>query len=339
MARKSEGIRAVAEAAGVSVTTVSHALNGRGQVSVATRRKVEEAAARLGYAPNRFAAGLRSARTGLIGLVSEEIATTPYAGSILVGAQEAAAEQGSMVMIVDVVRDCLDSRAIDVLLAQRVDAVIFASSSHRVLAAPDRLDPLRTVLVDAQDPTRRSPSVVPDELAIGLAGTRRLLDAGHREILHVTVDEDVPAVEGRERGFRGAMQEAAGTPHVVRTTGPGDAAAGSIAVRRAIGAGVRFTAVFAFNDQMAMGVYQELAVLGRRVPDDVSVVGVDDLEIVAGALRPGLTTVALPHREMGRRAVELTAVLPAALTAPAETVRLAGRLVERASVAPIVTRS
>ncbi|RPE78062.1 MULTISPECIES: LacI family DNA-binding transcriptional regulator [unclassified Frondihabitans] len=342
MRQEKLGIRSVAEAAGVSVTTVSHALNGRGKVSDKTRIRVQRIAAELGYAPNRIASALRSSRTNLIGFVSEEIATTPYAGLILVGAQEAAAELGLMLMIINVNRDTVEDAQIDALLAQQVDGLIFASSSHRIVTLPKRFDPARTVLVDAYDPGTTSPTVVPDEVGIGVLATRHLVEAGHRRILHLTVEEDVPAVGGREEGYRQVMEAEGLECEIVRVPGPADAAAGAFAIAQARRGPDRATAVFAFNDEMAMGVYQEVVLApGITIPHDVSIVGVDDLRIVAAALRPGLTTVALPHAAMGRRAVELS-VRQFQQDAPLEASveRLPGRLVERGSVAaPAVTFS
>ncbi|ARC55933.1 HTH-type transcriptional regulator DegA [Frondihabitans sp. 762G35] len=333
MARENAGIREVAAAAGVSVTTVSHALSGRGQVSDETKRRVKAAADSLGYAPNRIARALRSQRSNLLGFVSEEIATTPYAGQILVGAQEAAAELGLMLMIVNVKRGTIDDPQIDALVAQQVDAMIYASSSHRVIRVPPKLDPARTVLVDAYDPAITSPAVVPDELGIGLLATRRLLEAGHRRIVHLTVDEDVPAVDGRERGYLEAMDEAGCPPVVVRVPGPATAGAGYTAIGRALETDGDLTGIFAFNDQMAMGVYQAVGPdRDLSIPRDLSVVGVDDLRLIADALRPGLSTVALPHAEMGRRAVELASRLPLAKPRRDQVLRLPGRLIERESI-------
>lgn len=360
MVRQSPGIRGVAELASVSVTTVSHALSGRGQVSEQTRARVIDAAARLGYTPNRIARALRARRSNVLGFVSEEIATTPYAGEILVGAQEAAAERGLLLMIVNVPRGSLEHPQIDALLGQQVDAMIFASSSHREIRTPVRLDPLRTVLLDAYDRDRLIPSVVPDEFAIGLLATTRLLDAGHRRIAHITVDEHVPAVHGRIEGYLAAIAPAGLRPLIVRVSGPADARAGSLAVRRAIALENELTGVFAFNDQMAMGVYQEVSLNPLlSIPHEVSVVGVDNLTLIADALRPGLTTVALPHAEMGRRAVEIAAQLPDVDARGAEAggvgdvnvgdmdadgtevagtdiIRLPGRLINRGSVARIL---
>ena len=329
------GIRAVAAEAGVSITTVSHALSGQGKISAQTRQRVQEAAARLGYEPNAVAQAMRFGHLNAIGFVSEEIATTPYAGKIILGAQSAAAELGAVLMIVNIPRGAVEDPQIDALLAHQVDGVVFASVSNRVLDAPARLDPERTVLVDAIDPGKPMRSVVPNEQWIGETATRRLLDAGHRRIAHITTEERGPAVDGRAEGYRAEMTAAGLEPLVVAVSGAGTTEAGARAAEIAL-RDYRPTAVFAFNDQMAMGVYQEAADRGIGIPDQLSVVGVDDLEIIAAALRPGLTTVALPHQEMGHAAVLLAA--SGRGHGVAEVTHLPGLLVERQSIAaPPVT--
>lgn len=335
------GIRDVAAEAGVSITTVSHALSGKGTVSARTRQRVEDAVERLGYAPNPIARAMRTDRRSVLGFVSEEIASTPYAGKIIVGAQAEAAEHGHVLMIVDIAADAFDDPRIDVLVQRQVDAVIFASASNRVVRTPRSLDPARTVLLDAFDPDAPVPSVVPDELDIATTAVRALMDAGHRRIVHLTVQGDGPAVRGRERGYLQAMDEAGLPSRVVRSAGTaGDTAAGYAAATAMLAEGPAPTAVFTFNDQMAMGVYQVAAEHGLHIGRDLSVVGVDDLQLIAAALRPGLTTVALPHEQMGRaavrRALAQTGALPPVDDPRGSVERLRGELVVRGSVGPVI---
>lgn len=334
---KRVGIREVAQAAGVSATTVSHALNGRGQVSPATRMRVERTAAELGYSPNRIASALRRQRTGVIGFVSDEIAVTPFAGRIVLGAQEAAAELGALLMVVNTTgKPDVEHAQIAALLAQRVDAIVCATMYHRPVRLPAQLAGVPTVLVNTFDADVPVSSVVPDEEGIGYAATRRLLEAGHRDVAHLTITAPVPAVAGRLAGFRRAAAEAGVRPRVVEVPGPtANAAAGRAAFRRAVAADPAPTGVVCFNDLMAMGVYQVAAIeLGLRVPEAFSVMGVDDLELVAAEVLPGLTTVALPHYEMGRWGLARAVELVGDRALPPVTVRMPGALVERASVAP-----
>jgi LacI family transcriptional regulator len=173
-----------------------------------------------------------------------------------------------------------------------------------------------------------------------------LVAAGHRRIAFATTTDDAPASRGREAGFRAALAAAglderrAPVEH-----GASDAIGGRSLGRLLLDRPERErpTAVFCFNDQMAMGVYQAAAALGLDVPGDCSVLGVDDLDIVAGALEPALTTIALPHREMGRwgmttlldlidHAGHVERVASSATDAPAP-LYLRCELVERGSVA------
>lgn len=334
------GIRAVARAAGVSPTTVSHTFSGSRGVRPETRDRVLRAAATLGYTPNRVAQGLRRRRTGVIGLASDRIATTPFAGRIVQGAQEVAREHDLLLMLVDSEGDReLESRQIRALAAQRVDGVLMARMSHQVVARPDGLSGLPVVLVDgAPEAGWTVDAVVPDEEEIAATAVERLVEAGHRRIAFANADDDAPAVSGRAHGFAAALDRAGlHAPAATVVSAPSDAVGGRRAGRILLDRppAERPTAVFCFNDQVAMGVYQAAAALGLVVPTDVSVIGVDDLELVSAALEPGLTTIALPHREMGRAGMQALLALIDAGAAPREpaTTRLRCELVERGSVA------
>jgi LacI family transcriptional regulator len=329
---KRVGIRDVATAAGVSVTTVSHALSGRGVVAPETRRRVEEAARTLNYAPNRIASSLRHRRTRVIGLVSDQIATTPFAGRLVLGAQVMADEHDLVLMLVDSLGDPeTEVRQIEALIAYQVDGFLYAKMFHQVVERPEALVGRPAVFVDA-DVVAPEHCVVPDEYGIGAAATRHLIEAGHRRFATLTVPEDTPAKVGRLAGIAETLKSSKLRGAAV-SLGSSTAVGGREAALRVLEGPDRPTAVVCFNDQMAMGLYQAARELDLRIPQDISVVGVDDLRIVTEALRPQLTTVALPHREMGAWAVErLVAVLDGSAPAPA-THRITCRLVERASVA------
>ncbi|MBI5161342.1 MAG: LacI family DNA-binding transcriptional regulator [Micrococcales bacterium] len=328
------GIVDVAAAAGVSATTVSHALSGQGKMSAETRERVSRIAAELGYAPNRIASALRRQRSSIIGFVSDQIAISPFAGQIVLGAQDAAAERGALLMVVTSNSDPrVEAQQLDALVAQQVDAMVYARMSHRRVAAPPQLLRQPAVLIDAYDPDSNLDSIVPDERQIGRLATDRLLAAGHRVIVHVTVDEHEPAARGRIDGYLDACAEAGIRARVIRMPGLGDARAGREALARALAEHPETTAAFAFNDPMAMGVYQAAATRGLRIPEDLSIVSVDNLEIIASQLRPALTTVRLPQYEMGRFAIaRLFELLETGERTGDRRVRLACELVERESV-------
>lgn len=334
------GIRAVARAAGVSPTTVSHTFSGSRGVRAETRERVLRAAATLGYTPNRVAQGLRRRRTGVIGFASDRIATTPFAGRIVQGAQEVASEHDLLLMLVDSEGDReLESRQFRALAAQQVDGVLVARMSHQVVARPERVGELPVALADGTPETGWAvPAVVPDEEAIAATAVDRLIGSGHRRLAFVNADDDAPAVHGRASGFRAALERAGIDPAAAMTRSEASDAVGGRRAGRILlerGPHERPTAIFCFNDQMAMGVYQAAAALGLAVPTDVSVVGVDDLELVSAALEPGLTTIALPHREMGRAGMRaLLEVIDRGSASPEPvTSRLTCELVERGSVA------
>ncbi|HWU46128.1 MAG TPA: LacI family DNA-binding transcriptional regulator [Humibacter sp.] len=303
---KRVGIRDVADAAGVSMTTVSHALSGGGVLSDRTREHVRRVARELNYAPNRLASGLRSQRSQTIGFVSDEISTTPFAGRVVLGAQDGASERDLVLMIVNTnADDALEGREIGALLQRQVDGILFARMYHQEVEVPASLAGVPTVLVDAESADKRFSSVVPDEFGAAVTATEHLIGAGHRRIGYVCNQDDILATAGRLRGFRAAMA-AHGLPVdeslIVSATpdGPG----GRRAALRILEASDAPTALFCFNDRMALGAYQAAALNGLSVPGDLSIVGVDNLEIIAADLLPGLTTVALPHYEMGRWAID-----------------------------------
>jgi len=326
-------IKDVAEAAAVSVTTVSHILNevaGK-RISPETRRRVVDAAERLGYAPNDLARGLRLQRSNTIGFVSDEIATTPFAGRIILGAQEAAAARGLLLLMLNTGGDPeLERKEIEVLLQRQVDGVLYAAMSHRVVRLPDGLGTVPTVLLDCRSDDLTVASVVPDEVQGGYTATRAVLDHGHRRVGLVNNSEAIPATGGRLAGYRRALDEAgvAFDPGLV-VTDLCDTAGGYRAARTILRRDPRPTALFCFNDRMAMGAYRAAAELGLSIPGDLSVIGFDNQELICDGVFPGLTTVALPHYEMGARAVEL--LLDKASPAPHEQLRCP--LVTRASVA------
>jgi LacI family transcriptional regulator len=339
------GIKDVAAAAGVSVTTVSHILNGveGKRASVETRQRVMRIAEELGYAPNGLARGLRLQRSQSIGFISDEVATSPNAGRIILGAQEAAAEQGVLLLLVNTGGDDeLERRGIETLLQRQVDGVLYAAMYHRVVQVPKNLRSTPSVLVDARSDDLTVPSVVPDEVQGGYTAVRHLIDHGHRRIGLMVLGEDIPARHGRTDGYRTALAEV-GVPFdpalvvaestEILGTVWGDVAAGYRAARRLLTSEQRPTALFCFNDRMAAGAYRAAAELGLSIPDDLSVVGFDNQELVSEAIYPALSTVQLPHYEMGVRAVTQLLAITGDTEGTVTQEMLPCPLVARASVA------
>lgn len=310
MSNKNVGIKDVAFAAGVSVTTVSHVLNevSYARISPETRDKVKSVAEQLGYGPNRLAQALRTQRTGMLGLVSEDIATTPHAGRIILGADEAARARGYNLMIINTSGNASpESREADVeaLLERRVDGILYATMYHRHIQVPANLGGVPAVLVDAVSTGGSVTAVVPDEEGGARAAVGSLLAAGHTRIGFLNNTDDVPATRDRLRGFRATLTEAGldGGAAPVESE-PSEVQGGYEAARRILARPGRPTGLFCYNDRMAMGAYRAAAELGLSIPGDLSVVGFDDQELIAANLHPGLTTVALPHYEMGAWATQ-----------------------------------
>lgn len=331
-------IRDVAKAAGVSVTTVSHALSEThsSRVNVRTVKHIKSVAEDLGYAPNRLASGLRNQRSQILGLVSDEITTTPFAGAMIQGAQDAASEHGHLLMVVNSGLDNeLERQEIRALQQHQVDGIIFARMFNQLVSVPDELSAVPTIVLDATTNNPGLSSVVPDEFGAGESAAELLVGAGHRRIAMINNEDDIPAAHGRLAGFRSALdRHGLELPADRLVAGHPSTAGGRAAALKLLSGTERPTALFCFNDQMAMGAYQAAGYLGLDIPADLSIVGVDNLELIADALWPGLSTMALPHYEMGRWVVHKLLNELEHPGAPRVHEKIACPLVERDSVAP-----
>jgi LacI family transcriptional regulator len=303
----------VAARAGVSQATVSLVLNdvGGSRVAEGTKARVMKAVEELGYRTNAFARTLRSGESGLIGFISDEVASSPFAGKLLKGAQELAWDTGHVILSIDTYdKSELEEAAIDMMRSYRVRGVVYASMYHRALDVPAGLQGVPTVVVNARDAAGVVPSVFPEEELGGYTATRHLIDAGHRRIGMISIqppESDLPAGIGRLAGYRRALAEAGidFDPRLVRH-GHGIIEHGLALTRELMQtAAERPTAIFCGNDRTAWGAYRALESLGLRVPDDCSIVGFDNQETLAPSLDPGLTTMELPFERMARLAVEI----------------------------------
>ncbi len=304
----------VAAAAGVSVTTVSLVLNDApSRISEETRERVRAAARDVGYTPSALARGLRQQRTHTVGIISDQIATTPFAGRMLAGAQDVARDNGELVILVDTGGDRrVEQAAIRALGAQQVDATIYAAMWHQIVDVPENL-PADAVFLDCRPASSdgRHRSVVPDDRAGGVAAARELVAAGHRRIGFVDTlpGPDRPiAADLRLDGYREVLAQAGiAIDPAWHVHGETSAQGGRAAVEQLLDLPEdrRPTAVFCFNDRMAAGAYTAAHRRGLRIPDDLSIIGYDDQQLIAAELDPPLTTVALPHYDMGRWAMEV----------------------------------
>lgn len=271
----------VASHAGVSGQTVSRVVNDSPRVDPDTRIRVERAMVALGYRPHRAARALRTGRTQTIGLVVTTLATVGNS-RMLQATAEAAEERGYALLVVTAGSAVAD--AFDRLYDQGVDGAIVLNEASAMTRADDRPAGLRLVVVDA--PPASGVHVVHSDHAGGAAAaTRRLLALGHVRVRHLAGPEDSFAAAERERGWRETLRAAGLTPEPV-VRGDWSAESGHAAAAALADA----TAVFSANDQMALGLIRALAERGRRVPEDISVIGFDDVPDAAN-YRPPLTTI------------------------------------------------
>ena len=180
-------IKDIAKEAGVSICTVSLVLNNkdRNRVSKAVAQRVRETAQSMGYKPNSVARTLRTSRSYALGFITDEIATTPYAGRVLVGAQEAARKLGYILLTVNTGNDReLENQEIAALRQYRVDGFLYAMMYHRVVKIPAELEGSPMVVVDSEDENRKIPSIYPDDEMAGYDATNRLIQAGCKRIVY-----------------------------------------------------------------------------------------------------------------------------------------------------------
>lgn len=344
-ARRRVTLADVARAAGVSSTTASLVLSGRARelrLSVDVEERVVHAARELDYRRNIVSVGLRTGRTGTLGFVSDTVATSQLAGNMIKGALERAHERGLMLLIGESGGDADDEKRLLASMGDRqVDGLVVASMFTREREDPTPDLHVPAVLLNAVSTgSTPVPTVLPDEWAAGRDAARVLLEAGHRERVHLvgvgTSPDEVPpggvaAVERLDaitRTFAEAgVALAGGRPCATWEPPPGLEATRSI-LREGPP-----SALVCFNDHLALGAYQALAEAGLRVPEDVSVIAFDDIPLAAW-LRPGLTTVALPHRELGRASIDLLCDLLDGTAVSDAPVRLPMPVRHRESVGP-----
>lgn len=326
----------VASAAGVHISTASRALNPetRSVVSPPTVTKVLEAAERLGYRPHALARGLRTDRTFTIGMVVPDL-ENPLFPPLVRGAERALSEQGYSLLVGNTDNDPDHTEAVICALTdRRVDGLILAtaelgsSQEVRVRAAGTPV-----VLVNRASADPEIPAIVGDEhMGIGLA-VDHLVGLGHRLIGHVAGPPQLSTGADRARAFRAHMEKhglsADGRIEVADWFGvePGSTTAMALLDRHP-----EITALVTANDLLALGTVRAITARGRRVPEDVSVTGYNDMPYV-DMLQPPLTTVRVPYREMGEIAARTLLVLISGNGSEVESVHLAPTLSVRASTA------
>jgi LacI family transcriptional regulator len=304
----------VARLAGLSPSAASMILTGRPdtRLSAEAHERVHAAASQLGYRPNVAARALRTDKTRSIAFISDYVATTRYASGLIRGALEAAEKANHVMLVLETGGEpAREVQAIEAALDRQVDGIIFAAMRAREVFVPDMPANTSVVMLNGTSSRFRA-SVLPDEFEGGRSAVTLLHAAGFRdEIALIGHNEMVErglfrseTVAGRLAGIRHEMA-AHGLSFVAEEScWEWEPHHGYEIVRRLLGQRTKLSALLCLNDRLAFGAYQALSEAGLTVPADVSVVSFDNDEI-GSYLRPGLTTIALPHDEMGRQAVSL----------------------------------
>lgn len=313
MANKRVTLADVARLAGLSTTAASMILTGRPdtRLSAEAHAKVHEAATQLGYRPNVAARALRTDKSRSIAFISDYVATTRFASGLIRGALAAAEEARHVMLVLETGGEpAREIQAVQAALDRQVDGLIFAAMRAREVFVPDIVINAPVVMLNGTS-ARFPLSVLPDEYQGGRDAVRLLLEAGISDGI-VLLGHNAEAEAGlfrsqmitrRLAGIRDAMSEAGARFSDELSCWNWEPDQG-FALTSKLLARKRPRALLCLNDRLAFGAYQALSERGISIPGDVAVVSFDNDEI-ASYLRPGLTTIALPHEEMGRAAVEL----------------------------------
>lgn len=298
-------IREVASRAGVSTATVSRALRGGASVDPDTRKRVEAAARELRYRPSGVARSLKLRSTQTIGLIVTDI-ENPYFPQIVRAVEDVARARDYSVILADGRRDAdREIHSLELLAERQVDGLLIASSAlterhHRWI--DER--PCPVVIINSPSTTPDVPAVLSDNVAGGRLVAEHLLDLGHRRIAYLGASESGnAAVNERLQGMRSVLAEDQRADGPLRTVfGMAGVDGGERSAVEALELGPRITALACYNDLTAVGALRGVRSAGLRVPEDVSVVGFDDIEL-ARYVEPPLSTVRQATHEMGRWAV------------------------------------
>jgi LacI family transcriptional regulator len=325
-------VKDVAARSGVSFQTTSKVLNGGGSVSDATRARILQAASDLGYVPNLQARSLVMQRTRTLGLIAGDFGD-PGLSRCLAGAEQEARRQGYGLMLASIEPEGSGTEyALPAMMERRVDGILLAApqmEDDRALShVLDRTMPIVSLnhITGAAVTT-----VTADDEEAGYIATRHLLERGHRVVGALTGPRGRRLTQSRQRGYRRALDEAGleSANDLVEEAGV-DVAGGGAALPRLLQRRGDVTAIFCQHDLVAVGALGALRTLGRRVPDDCSLVGCDGLDSAAFT-NPPLTTVRVPFYDIGAEAMRVLLSLVAGGKAGEARVTLPVRMITRSS--------
>jgi len=330
-------VKKVADIAGVSSATVSRALNRPEMVAEPTRRKVVAAAEALGYAGNYLARNLRVQKTSNVIVIVPNIAN-PFFSEVIRGIERVAQAHGYCVLLGDIQDNPTREHAYENLLAtKRADGLItLCPTIPKINGGTNGIDLLEEPVVNACECAEGTPmrTVQLDNVGAARKATEYLISLGHRRIGFVTGPDSSPLTKSRLAGYRMALA-AAGLSNSERLVARGDFSiqSGIIAAQQLLSLEQPPTAIFCSNDEMALGAMSALKQLGKKVPDDMSLVGFDNI-VYAQYFDPPLTTIAQPMQEIGKRAMTMLVEILAGNPPVNKDVILPFELVVRSSTTP-----
>ncbi|MEW6045977.1 MAG: LacI family DNA-binding transcriptional regulator [Bacillota bacterium] len=299
-------LRDIAREAGVSINTVSRALNGKQDVSEATRSLVQSVAARLDYRPNQLARGLRQQRTATIGVVVADLAN-PFFAEVVEGIERTASQEGYSIILANTEENQdREQQAVRTLVERQVDGILIAptqSSDDAIRYLMQRHVPF--VLLARFFEGLDAPAVVNDDREGARLAVRHLIQRGHRDILYLNGPPYNSSARLRLAGYRDALEEAdiPFRPSLVIST-DARSTGGYAAIQQALAGGLKFTAVFCFSDYVSFGAIKALRQARLAIPRVVAVIGYDDIDLSA-IVEPTLSTVRIAKTRLGQVAAHM----------------------------------
>lgn len=333
--RSTPNLSDVARLAGVSTATASKALNGKDQVRAETRERVFAAAQSLNFTPNPFAKALNEKRTGTIGMLSSDL-DNRFVLPVLLGAEDAFGSGATSVLLCDARGDAIrEQHYLRNLLARRVDGIVVLGRTTNPRPSITAGIPVPVVYAYAPSDREEDTSFTPDNFMAGRLAVEHLADRGRRSIALINGDPSYSAATDRATGVvaameeRGLMLEGGGGLYGQWTESWGRSCMASL-----LESGRSIDGIVAGSDQIARGVIDQLRETGRRVPDDVAVIGMDNWDVLAKASRPPLTSIDMQLQDLGRAAARALSTAIGGASHPGVN-RLPVRVVPRESTASI----
>ncbi|PTP85708.1 DNA-binding transcriptional regulator CytR [Vibrio splendidus] len=325
----------VAQLAGVSTATVSRALMNPEKVSVSTRKRVETAVLEAGYSPNTLARNLRRNESKTIITIVPDICD-PYFAEIIRGIEDAAVENDYLVLLGDSGQQKKrESSFVNLVFTKQADGMLLLGTDHPFdVSKPEQKNLPPMVMACEFAPELELPTVHIDNLTSAFEAVNYLAQLGHKRIAQISGPTTATLCKFRQQGYQQALRRAGVSMNpAYSTVGDFTFEAGAQAVRQLLALPEQPTAIFCHNDAMAIGAIQEAKKLGLRVPQDLSIVGFDDIQF-AQYCDPPLTTISQPRYEIGRQAMLMMLDVLKGNDVQAGSRLLEAKLVVRGSTAP-----